>query len=297
MGVPTDEAPAALKRAHSWWRRVAAVVAIVAIYAGSVIGYLWLDSSAHVLQPGDLQARTETVILLELTAIHPTDNTVDVDVQVIPEKSFLDPRFDTLNTDMAVRLCPCIEVGEFVFPQGQAPKVVKTSLTIRGEADRWPFDTFTTSTIGADVMVGSGEARRFVPARVEVSGSLSGWDIRSDRGGPSPHAGSPDDSASVSFGRARGPLALIFGICLVLLTLPAMALYAAIEMLLGKKKFQPPFSTWFAAMLFAVVPIRNVLPGSPPPGSLIDEALILWVLVALVTAMLIYVVAWVRRSD
>ena len=32
---------------------------------------------------------------------------------------------------------------------------------------------------------------------------------------------------------------------------PAMALYAAVEMLLGKKKFQPPFSTRFAAMLLA----------------------------------------------
>lgn len=106
-----------------------------------------------------------------------------------------------------------------------------------------------------------------MPARVEVSGSLYGWDVRSDRtGGPATHSGGADDNATVTFSRSRGPLALIFGICLVLLMLPALALYAAIEMLLGKKKFQPPFSTWFAAMLFAVVPIRNVLPGDPPPG-------------------------------
>jgi hypothetical protein len=50
-------------------------------------------------------------------------------------------------------------------------------------------------------------------------------------------------------------------------------------------------------MLFAVVPIRNVLPGDPPFGSWIDEALVLWVLLALVGAMLIYMVAWARRSD
>ena len=35
-------------------------------------------------------------------------------------------------------------------------------------------------------------------------------------------------------------------------------------------------------MLFAVIPIRNFLPGAPPPGAWIDQALVLWVLIALV---------------
>lgn len=300
MGVPTADAPAALSSApgkrYKWPRRVATVVAILAIYIGSVVGYFWLDSSAHVVEAGNLQAGPETVVVLELTAIHPLDNSVDVDVLVIPDESLLD-QFGALNTDMAVRLCPCTEFGELSYPQGQAPKVAKTSMLATGDADRWPFDTFMTKAIGADVLVGSGDSRRFVPARVEVSGSLYGWDIHSEHSAPTPHAGHLDDNLTIKFSRSRGPLALIFGICLVLLTLPALALYAAIEMVLGKKKFQPPFSTWFAAMLFAVVPIRNLLPGDPPPGSWIDEALVLWVLIALVASMVIYVVAWARRSD
>lgn len=270
---------------------------ILAIYVGSVAGYFWIDSSPHTLKPTNLDTAAETVVLLELTAIHPTDNRVDVDVLVIPQKSFLDPEFGNLNTDMVVQLCPCVEFGELSFPKGQVPKVVKTSLVAAGDADRWPFDHYTTETVAADVFVGSGDSRRYVPARVEVGGSLYGWDIRSDRTGPATHSAAVDENATVTFSRSRGPLALIFGICLVLLMLPAMALYAAIEMFLGRKKFQPPFSTWFAAMLFAVVPIRNVLPGDPPPGSWIDEALVFWVLVALVMAILIYLVSWARHSD
>lgn len=301
MGVPTADAPAEPtsppEKPHRWPRRLATVGAILAIYLGSVGGYFWLDSSARVLEPGNLDASTETVVLLQVTAIHPTDNRVDVDVLVIPQKSLLDPQFESLNTDVAVRLCPCADFGELSFPRGQAPKVVKTSLLTSGEADRWPFDTFTTTSIGADVLVGSGESRQFVPARVEVAGSLYGWDIRSERSGPSRHAGHPDDSATITFSRSRGPLALILGICIVLVTLPALALYAAFEMLLGKKKFQPPFSTWLAAMLFSVVPLRTVLPGNPPAGSWIDEVLVIWVLLALVGAMVVYIVAWARRSD
>ena len=280
-----------------WWRRAATVGAILTIYLGSVAGYFWLDSSAHTLEPGNLVAGEQTVVLLDITAIHPLDNTVEASALVIPAKGLEDPEFGQLTTGITVRLYPTTEFGELNFPAGQVPGAVTTSLSATGNADQWPFDRYATETIRADVFTGTGEARRYVPAWVEVTGSLYGWDIRSEHPGPATHSGGADATATVTFSRSRGPLALILGICLVLLALPALALYAAIEMLLGRKNFQPAFSSWFAAMLFAVVPIRNVLPGDPPPGSWIDEALVLWVLLALVGAMVIYVIAWTRRSD
>lgn len=59
----------------------------------------------------------------------------------------------------------------------------------------------------------------------------------------------------------------------------------------------PPFVTRFAAMLFAVMPIRNFLPGAPPPGAWIGQALVIWVLTALVGVMGLYMVTWYRQSD
>ena len=43
------------------------------------------------------------------------------------------------------------------------------------------------------------------------------------------------------------------------------------------------------------VPLRNILPGAPPPGAWIDQALVLWVIVALVTSMVVYVGYWWRQ--
>ena len=97
--------------------------------------------------------------------------------------------------------------------------------------------------------------------------------------------------------RAVGPLAFSLGICLVLITLPVLALWVSIEMIRGRKNFLPPYSTWYAGMLFAVVPLRNLLPGAPPFGAWIDQALVLWVLIALVAAMVIYFIAWYRRCE
>jgi hypothetical protein len=48
-------------------------------------------------------------------------------------------------------------------------------------------------------------------------------------------------------------------------------------------------------MLFAVVPLRNALPGSPPFGGWIDMTLVLWVLVVLVISMLLYIMCWWRH--
>jgi hypothetical protein len=64
-----------------------------------------------------------------------------------------------------------------------------------------------------------------------------------------------------------------------------------------RKQFQMPFATWYAAMLFAIVPLRNILPGAPPPGAWIDMALVLWVIVALVAAMVMVVISWFKQVD
>lgn len=290
--MPVDHTLKGSGRKHAG---AASAFAIIFVYLVSVAGYFWLDSKAAAVEPGDLQNSSETVVLLEFTAIRPVDNTVEASVLVIPERNLAD-EFGALNTDMRVRLFPSNDFGELSYPIGHTPGREIVSMFTLGDADRWPFDSFNTGTISADVSVGSGEARRYVPARVEIAGSLNGWDIRVDR-----HAagtgGHVDDNASAIFSRSRGPLALIAGFCLVLLALPAIALFVAIELLLGRKAFQPAFSTFFAAMLFSVVPIRNVLPGSPPAGSWIDEAVTVWVLIALTMATVIYVIAWARRAD
>jgi hypothetical protein len=51
-------------------------------------------------------------------------------------------------------------------------------------------------------------------------------------------------------------------------------------------------TTWYAAMLFAVLPLRNALSGSPSFGSWIDLTIVMSVLVALVVSMLLHTGAW-----
>jgi hypothetical protein len=183
-----------------------------------------------------------------------------VNVLVYPGVSQYDNRFDVLGNDVAVRLYPTSDLGDLQYPRGKAPAQLSTTIEAHGDPGNWPFDSYQTEPIAADAFVGSGDNRKKVPARVEVTGSLDGWDISVNRvRDPSalPTSRATDNgNVVITLKRAKGPLIFDLGICLVL-----------------------------------------ILPGAPPPGSWIDQAIVQWVLIALVTAMSLYIIAWIRQGD
>ena len=80
-----------------------------------------------------------------------------------------------------------------------------------------------------------------------------------------------------------------------MIVLAGAALFVAIQTVRNKRKFQPPMTTWYAAMLFAVIPLRNALPDAPPVGSWVDVTVTLWVIVVLAMSMLLDVFCWWRH--
>jgi hypothetical protein len=237
-------------------------------------------------------------VQIRLQELKPTTNRLTVNVIIYPGESLYDKRFDELNTDIAVRLYPPNDLGDLQFPKGKAPAQVNTTIEAHGDPGSWPFDSYHTEPQSADVFVGTGVNRKRIPAVVQVTGSMDGWDAEVQRSTDKSETGSHNTSSVVvTLQRAKGPLIFDLGIILVLVSLPTLALIVAIPMAMGRRKFMPPFATWYAANLFAIVPLRNILPGAPPPGSMIDQALVQWVLLALATAMALYIYAYVVQGD
>ncbi|MCV7079850.1 DUF4436 domain-containing protein [Mycobacterium szulgai] len=295
--APTGEA-----RAHA--RRVAIglaiLVGVVVVYTLSLVAVHLLAKSAPALPPVDLSKHEaeDTIVQVRLDDLKTVANRLKVNVLVYPKDSLYDKDFGVLTTNAAVRLYPENDLGDLQYPVGKAPAQVATTIVAHGDPGNWPFDSYKTEVIAADVFTGSGQSREKVNGRIEVSGSLDGWDATVTRV-HDPDEQDPDvkDDVVITLQRSKSSLIFDVGICLVLLALPALALWVAIPMALGRTSFLPPFATWYAAMLFAIVPLRNIFPGSPPPGSWIDQAFVLWVLIALVVAMFLFVVAWSRQRD
>lgn len=296
---PAASAPATVPHRRNR-RRVIAVAVIagfVAVYVLSLFGVHLLARTAGPLKPPDLNATNDTVVLVRLEKLDTVANRLTVKVLVIPEESMFDKRLEVLKTDTAVRMDPPNDLGDLQYPAGKSPAQVATTIEAHGNPNNWPFDSYNTDTLSAEVLVGQGDARRYIPARVEVTGGLDGWDVSVQRVGEASQDSDRADNVIITLHRAKGPLIFDLGICLVLFALPALAFAVVIQIALGRRKFVPPFVTWFAALLFAVIPIRNFLPGAPPPGAWIDQVLVLWVLIALVAAMALYMLTWYRQSD
>jgi hypothetical protein len=276
------------------------LLAFFATYGLSLLGVQALQKSEGPLPPLDLSQAgpDDTVVQIRLQELKPTTNRLAVNVLIYPGESLYDKRFDELNTDIAVRLYPPNDLGDLQFPKGKAPAQVNTTIEAHGNPGTWPFDSYRTEPQSADVFVGTGAERKRIPAVVQVTGSMDGWDAEVQRSTDKSETGSHNISNVVlTLQRAKGPLIFDLGIIVVLISLPTLALLVAIPMALGRRKFVPPFATWYAANLFAIVPLRNILPGAPPPGSMIDQALVQWVLLALATAMALYIYAWVKQGD
>lgn len=278
-------------------KRVVIGLAVVLVYGASLLAYHLLAQTSRPLPPPDLGTSSDTVVVVDLESLDTTDNELNVKVLVVPDDSLMDTNLDVLKTDIAVGLYPANEAGDLIYPAGRQPSLISTSVAAHGNSHNWPFDTYTTPELFAGLLTGTGADRQGMPARVEVSGSLEGWDVSIRRSGESSQSTDDGgDKVTITLRRAKGALVFDLGICLVLISLPVVALFVVISIIRGKT-LQPAFGTWFAALLFAVVPIRNILPGNPPYGSWIDQAVVLWVLIALVSAMTLFFVTWYRKSD
>ncbi|WP_293313575.1 DUF4436 domain-containing protein [Mycobacterium sp.] len=276
-------------------------MAFIITYGLSLFGVHLLQREGTALPPLDLSqgGGNATIVQLRVEEMKPVTNRLTVNVLVYPGVEQYDNRFDVLGNDVAVRLYPTSDLGDLQYPRGKAPAQLTTTIEAHGNPRAWPFDEYKTEPIAADAFVGSGDNRKKVPAIVQVTGSLDGWDIKVNRVREALQTSRSTDTGDViiTLERAEGPLIFDLFICVVLIALPTLALVVAVPMAMGRRKFVPPFGTWYAAMLFAIVPLRNILPGSPPPGSWIDQALVQWVLLALVTAMSLYFLAWIRQGD
>ena len=275
-------------------------MALVVIYVLSLIAVHLLAKSAPPLPAVDFSKVEEddSVVSVHLEKLDTVANRLTVNVLVYPKTSLYDRNFGVLTTDAAVRLYPENDLGDLQYPVGKAPQQVSTAIEARGDPGNWPFDTYKTDAIAADVFTGSGPSREKTFAKVEVIGKLDGWDATltrvHDPDDPNPNS---QDNVVITLQRSKGPLIFDLGIILVLIALPVLALWVAVPVALGRTSFLPPMTTWYGAMLFAIVPLRSILPGSPPYGSWIDQAVVLWVLIALVVALALFLCGWWQQRD
>lgn len=261
---------------------VGLVVAVIAAYVASVV--LYANSATWHHPPEVPAAGGKTTATLTVQEVQSNYSALVANLAVSPGSAFLDPQTQHLNQDLTLRVRSTATPARRTYTKGMLPGVFPVPLTIAGEIEKWPFDHYHSGPIEVELLRGGDEA---VVERVPVTfvNHLPGWQVAASGSGP----------YRVNLQRSLSAAAFGFVILGVLIAIAGLGLFVAVQTLRDRRRFQPPMTTWYAAMLFAVVPLRNALPGSPPFGGWIDITLVLWVLVVLVISMLLYIACWWRH--
>jgi hypothetical protein len=263
-------------------------VVLIAAYA-TTVGLYARSGCGCPRQLTEGQSADGTTVTIDVDELQSVKGAVNANVTVSPGPELLDPITHGLREDFTVAVHSAVTPTKRTWSQGEVPGVFPVPLTIAGDPSDYPFDHYHSGPITVDLFHGAAK----VPERAVVTfvDRLPGWQVAVSAGRKA------DASAPYRVELHRSPSTAAFAAVIVgvLIALAGVGLVVAVQTARDRRKFQPPMTTWYGAMLFAVMPLRNTLPDSPPIGSWIDVTVTLWVIVVLVISMLLYISSWWRH--
>ncbi|NKX08569.1 DUF4436 domain-containing protein [Rhodococcus hoagii] len=140
-----------------------------------------------------------------------------------------------------------------------------TQVLLDGQAGRWPFDRFVVDPLVVTAYTGSGSDVQTHPTRVLVDGEAEGWTVGDDVLSAD---GQDVQEVRVEVHRSGGILVYSALLLAMMVILAALAAFVSIQTARRRRVVHTDMG-WMAAMVFAVIPMRNILPGAPrsAPGS------------------------------
>ena len=275
-----------------WWPRTRlGVVVVLGLIAcamvTSIVLYVNGAASQSVLAHGRPDS-SGTTVTLNLVNVQNSYTELVGDLAVKPGPGLVDEATYALKDDLTVAVTSVTTPVRRTWSKGMLPGVFPVQLTLARDVERWPFDSYHTGPITVTLFVGPSQTPE--RANVTFDDLLGGWKVHVTR------VNAANESSPYVLELRRSASTMVFALVIlcIFVAIAVVGLFVAIQTFRDPATFQAPLTTWYAAMLFAVVPLRNALPGSPAFGSWIDLTIVLWVLVALVVSMLLYIAAWWR---
>ncbi|GAB7146171.1 DUF4436 domain-containing protein [Mycobacterium riyadhense] len=267
---------------------IAGLLIFIMAYIASTSLYGSAGKGPHDLTQGQPTAEGTTVSI-DLQDVAQSNTVLVTNLSITPGPALLDPRTHGLTEDLSVVVTSTATPTKRTWSKDMLPGTFPVPLTLSGNVTDWPLDHYISGPITVELFRGPEQVRE--RAAVTFVDRLAGWQINI----PAPAKDGELAPYRVKLRRSAGTVAFAVVIIGVLVVLAGIGLFVAVQTARDKRKFQPPMTTWYAAMLFAVVPLRNALPNAPPFGSWIDVRIVLWVIVVLVLSMLMYITCWWRH--
>ena len=218
-----------------------------------------------------------------------------------------------------------------IIPAGEVYGSKDSIMYVTGDYSRYPFDRFSLGLLGGDpdpatpdpaqplitveavdaagkpILVPDPTSSDGTSEKVVPLGVASGWEPSRLQGWTqtwSLTAAEPDVASFIgstlfldlTLKRSGGTLAIVVVMLLLMITLAVIALAVSSRVAMQRRRIEATMSSWLAGMLFALIPLRNFLPGAPPVGSWMDILVFFWVLFGLMASIVIFIGSWLKFS-
>jgi hypothetical protein len=258
---------------------IGAYITSVVLYAQGGMGH------SHQISGGGEQSKDWTEVTVDVEEIQSKNSLLQANLSITPAAEMLDPVTHALKEDLTLVASSVLSTGKRTWRKGTMVDVVRISGALDGDIADYPFDSYHTGPINIEVFAGTDQIPQ--PVAITLVDRLLGWKIEVSHIGAGEHS-----PYRLILYRSPSTVAFAILILSVFISLAALAFFVAFQTVRGARRFQPPMTTWYAAMLFAVMPLRTALPDAPPSGCWIDVTIVLWVIVVLVISMVLYIYCW-----
>lgn len=303
---PTKELPV------RWWQRsrvqpalealrpskvqVGALVLLTVLTFGPVVALVAAmnaDSSpGHQLVTEPPRA-DESRISVTATSVNPTSGELIARVVVQPTGDLLST--GRLSRELTLRVNDVRGETTHVFPEGQVPTPVEVHLALSGGAvTQYPFDNYD-STLAAfltadEAVGGTTEPLAFT---VEVSTTITDWDLSATL--PDPES-APFTTVEISLARTTATTAYAVWMMALMWGLAATGVLIAWAVVIWRVELPLWVFGYFVGVLFALPPLRDSLPGRPPPGTAFDFVSFYWSVGIVGVTLIVLLTVWIRRA-
>lgn len=267
-------------------------VVMAALYVSSVNAYRASLDATFV--PPDTQPDGVAVVLIPFD-VDALAQSVPTEVVIFPGSNLLSPegrlkRTISLDTNGKVS-------GTVTFERGSVPSPVRVDMPAIGVVQRYPFDSYRYDVPVRSVVERSNRSTLVpnpIPLSLSVFFKVPGWSNTPIQAGR-PFS-SDELSVSGTISRAGSTITVVLIFVALMVMFAVLAVMAVVAGWRGR--IDPGISTaaWLTGAVFALITLRNNLPGHPPLGSWMDILFYYWVIVVIMLMIGVTVVTLVTGS-
>jgi len=164
-------------------------------------------------------------------------------------------------------------------------------IALNGEINAYPLDRYT-GRLSISAAKKGNEAPQ--PIRLTVWPVVSNWNVgmsRSDTASETPARIDLD----VEVKRPMSFIVMAFAFYAAMALIGLSGLTIGTLVFLGVRPLQPTMTGALAAMIFSIPALRGIMPGAPPLGVHADALVFVWVQLAVIVGLTLFVITWASR--